>query len=380
MSDILKKIDLNSLKRNISLSTDHCLNNSKKASVNADAIAVTIAIPYEHLKSWYDLRAKGILTETFVEILNAFIFQHGIKLSQSDRIEGRLKIICGEINSKRKKLRGRANEEFMQNVKNITIFQDEIVKPAEVEEQVNEKSEKVELLSKENESLKTRYNDLWTEIVKLQESERKTDTILNNKEKEYNTVLDENRELRDYIERSGCLVEVKNTGKEITEVGKRQQDRKLKELKSSVERSLWFAKTFGLILDAATFTDKDGSSYSLAYSSPSGGKSFKDLPEQEKSKIKDILYIVDKFCIGEATYHELTMTATGAALPRSYLIKQCKESLNALTHIERTPGDAEGAQLNFYETLCMEIQKHVSCKIIAIIKGKMPRADGHASI
>ena len=67
------------------------------------------------------------------------------------------------------------------------------------------------------------------------------------------------------------------------------------------------------------------------------------------------------FCIEEAPYHELTMAAAGAGLPRSYLIKQCKESPNAVTHIERTPGKAEGAQLNFHETLCVEIGKHVSC-------------------
>ena len=100
---------------------------------------------------------------------------------------------------------------------------------------------------------------------------------------------------------------------------------------------------------------------------PSQGKSLKDLSDQEKLKTKDVLHIVDKFCISEATYHELTMTPAGAALPRSYLINQCQESLNELTNaIERTPGKEEGAQLNFYETLCIEIQKDVSCKIITI--------------
>lgn len=255
----------------------------------------------------------------------------------------------------------------MRKFKNITIFKDEIVNPAEVEQCVNEKDGKIELLSKDNKILQTTYDELLSENSKLQQSKKKIDTVVNNKEnKEHNTVLAENIELRDYIHRSGYLVDVRNTGKEVTEVGKRQQDRKLKQLKSSVERSLWFAETFGLTLDSATFLDKDGSSYSFVYNNPSQGKGFKDLPEQEKSKIKDVLHIVDKFCISEATYHELTMTPTGAALPRSYLIKQCKECLNELTTIERTPGKEEGAQLNFYETLCIEIQKDVSCKIITI--------------
>jgi hypothetical protein len=96
------------------------------------------------------------------------------------------------------------------------------------------------------------------------------------------------------------------------------------------------------------------------FGSTSEGKRYKDLSEQEKQRIKEILLIVDQFCIGEAAYHEVTMTPAGENLPRAYLVKECKESLNALTHIERTPGVSEGAQLNFIDALCNEIQKHVS--------------------
>ena len=127
-----------------------------------------------------------------------------------------------------------------------------------------------------------------------------------------------------------------------------------------MEQSLWFAETFGLTLKSATFSDKGGLNHSLFYGSNSEGKRYKDLSEEEKQRIQEILFIVDQFCIGEAAYHEITMTPAGENLPRSYLVKECKESLNALTHIERTPGVAEGAQLNFVETLSNEIQKHVS--------------------
>ena len=45
------------------------------------------------------------------------------------------------------------------------------------------------------------------------------------------------------------------------------------------------------------------------------------------------------------------MTSTGEALPRSDLVKQCKDSLNELYLIERMPGVNDGAQLNFKSAL-----------------------------
>lgn len=69
---------------------------------------------------------------------------------------------------------------------------------------------------------------------------------------------------------------------------------------------------------------------------------------------------MDKFCIGEAAYHELTCCPGGEELPRSYLVKQCKEDLNKLCSIERTPGEASGAAFNFRDELSAVIEMMVS--------------------
>ena len=58
-------------------------------------------------------------------------------------------------------------------------------------------------------------------------------------------------------------------------------------------------------------------------------------------------FVLNKFCIRDAAYHELTMSPGGEDIPRSYLIKQCKDDLNKLCQISRTPGVAPGAQLDF---------------------------------
>ena len=72
-----------------------------------------------------------------------------------------------------------------------------------------------------------------------------------------------------------------------------------------------------------------------------GKKGFNDLSEEDQDKVKSVLFLLVKFCIGEfAAYHELTMCSGGKDLPRSYLIKHCKDDLKKVCHITRTLGVA----------------------------------------
>lgn len=84
-------------------------------------------------------------------------------------------------------------------------------------------------------------------------------------ENSYEGILSKNKELRDYIDRMSISGTVKNGGKIISEVGERQQRRKLRELKTHVERTLWFAETYGLTLDVAGFTDQKGVSHTVNF-------------------------------------------------------------------------------------------------------------------
>ena len=88
-------------------------------------------------------------------------------------------------------------------------------------------------------------------------------------------------------------------------------------------------------------------------------KSYESLSEDDKEKVKQILYITDKCCIGEAAYRELTMLPGGEGLPRSYLIRQCNENLNKLCNVSRTSGQTEGVQLDFKEELENKIKEKV---------------------
>ncbi|CAB4025926.1 Hypothetical predicted protein [Paramuricea clavata] len=359
-SDILDKFDLNKFVKIISLSSDLCLSFAKKDSVNTHDIALTIDISNEHLRSWYDLTQNGSLSKySFVEILNAFISKHGVQLHESERINNILRKRCGDAKNKCRSLNGRLRTEYLAKVKHITVFKHEVINAAETQQLLTENNEYVKSLSEENRKLKERCEELWAAIEDLKFSKTATEQKLDSKQEDYELVFEQNKELSGYLDKARFSVEFKNSGKEILEVGRRQQNRKLLELKTSVEKSLWFAETFGLSLKSVSFTDKSGSDHSLTYCNVPQRKSYKDFSEEEKTTVKEILLIVDRFCIGEGAYHELTMIPAGMALPRSYLIKQCKESLNSITHIEHTPGEAEGAQLNFYDALSNEIKKHM---------------------
>ena len=67
---------------------------------------------------------------------------------------------------------------------------------------------------------------------------------------------------------------------------------------------------------------------------------------------------MDNFCVSDVAYHELSMFDQ-EGLPRSYLIKQCRQDLNKLCSISRTPGGWPGAQMNFTTELKHQLSKQV---------------------
>ena len=76
---------------------------------------------------------------------------------------------------------------------------------------------------------------------------------------------------------------------------------------------------------------------------------FSTLPEEEKNRVEQILFFLDKFCVGDNLYHELSMMVDG--LPRSYLVKQCRQDLNSMCHLEGLKGQFPGAKVSSVENL-----------------------------
>ena len=95
----------------------------------------------------------------------------------------------------------------------------------------------------------------------------------------------------------------------------------------------WFIDTYGLKLDSLSLKDDKGDSHEILFSS---------ICESYKSTLQKILYLLDRFYVGDAFYHELSVICD--ALPKSYLIKQLCGSVNTICHVEQTPG--QGAQID----------------------------------
>ena len=74
--------------------------------------------------------------------------------------------------------------------------------------------------------------------------------------------------------------------------------------------------------------------------------------------METILFLMDKFAVGDVFIHELTMSVDG--LPKSYLIKQCRDKLNGSCAVKPTPGAEPGAQISFKDSLVNKLQLLVS--------------------
>lgn len=85
-----------------------------------------------------------------------------------------------------------------------------------------------------------------------------------------------------------------------------------------------------------------------------------NLNEEEKDKIRALLFILARFSISLEGYPELTQVET--SLPTTYLIES--RVLDSKWEVTETPGDAPHAELLFKLLLEPEVQRHVSCTII----------------
>ena len=153
-------------------------------------------------------------------------------------------------------------------------------------------------------------------------------------------------------------VTLKNRGSTCDKVSNTQKQRKLKELRTNAQKALWFLESFGFKLSNITLTDLNHKKTNIHYENKTK-VCYNFLNEADKDTIKNVVFIMDQFCVSDAAYHEFSMIDK-EGLPHSYLIKQCRQDLNRLWSILRTSGECPGAQLNFREELHHQLSKQVN--------------------
>ena len=337
--DLREIISWKKFKDRVRVDTNHCLTHANKQCVSE--IVLTVHLPYESQRKWGDVRKKASLLHSgtscsYIQMLNTFVYANcGYRVKQNcQRVEKRLEKACSEIKRKFVGKSGAAYRTLSQQDLHLALKFNELMTVGEVESALATEKERCESIKKTNQEL----NQSLSEAAVVNQA--KTEE-LSKAQREVEELACENKCLKDYVEKLGQNLNFENGGKVISEVSERQQRRKLSELKTHTEKALWFSKTFGLDIQNVSFVDEKGTQHAFSYK-PKEKRAYKELSEEDKQKVKNILFILDKFCIGDAAYHELTMLCEG--LPRSYLIKQCKDDINKLSHIVRTPGTAQGAQ------------------------------------
>ncbi|CAB3996291.1 Hypothetical predicted protein [Paramuricea clavata] len=176
-------------------------------------------------------------------------------------------------------------------------------------------------LSEQNKSITERCEQLSENLNTLTDQKFRSEEMLE-EQVNLNIELDQrNKRLLELVKRleqlHGNDLLLENRGRQFTEVGQRQQHRILKGLKTKEERLLWFAKTFGLDVSSIELKDETGFHHAMKYKQvgENTSKSYRELTQDEKDVVKQVTFVTDRFCIGEAAYHELTMGESGADLP-----------------------------------------------------------------
>ena len=89
---------------------------------------------------------------------------------------------------------------------------------------------------------------------------------------------------------------------------------------------------------------------------------FNTLSDSEKERVEAVLFLMDKFAVDDPFVHELSMLING--MPRSYLIKQCRDNLNSSCTVKPTSGPEPGAQIFFKESLTSKLNSCVPTHLL----------------
>ena len=327
VDELHKYCNFENFESDIVVDTNHNLKHMNRGDVGAEEIAFTLHLTNRILKHWWEVKLKVNQTNdrfiSYVEILNLYLAKYQAVLIKDGcvRIEERLRRIASNAVNNSKGKRGRKYVEYFKQSISIALRSGELLKAGDMQKELDELKAKQRVLEQDNDNLQQHCNDIAQSLVLAELQGTRQNNNLLDAQDSCDKLRKENTQLWNYMDRISEQEGFVNCGKPISDVKGRQQRRKIRELKTSVEKAFWFAETLGLKLSTIELSDKDGMLHTIKYESGQGKKSYSHLSKEAKIKVKQVLYITDTFCIGEAAYHQLAMTPGGGGLPRPYLVK-----------------------------------------------------------
>ncbi|CAG2201261.1 unnamed protein product [Mytilus edulis] len=108
------------------------------------------------------------------------------------------------------------------------------------------------------------------------------------------------------------------------------------DIETYAQKALSFTETFGQKPIKVDCKSESGLNVSFKLGENNEPKySYEKIEAEDKEALKQILFLLDKFCISDAAFHELSMLVDD--IPRKYMIVQCRDDINKIYHIERLP-------------------------------------------
>ena len=259
---------------------------------------------------------------TYTDLLELSIPGNAFAISEEDTIRAdihrSLGILAGKVSSEYGKSKGRKRQELNSKVKRFHIFEGQTVSP------VNLRKEN-EMIKDELEEWKAMNKNLQSEVEQLYQEMQ---AAIQERDITISDLKSKNQELMSYIETLENSEHLLNRGKDISEV--KNKSRTLNTFLSRAKTALWFSRSFGLELKSLTIDEaKTGASHTMMVTGQE--QTANALSEQEKANVEKVLFLLDKFCVGDSFYHELTMVMDD--LPKSYLVKQRTDQLHDICHI-----------------------------------------------
>lgn len=151
---------------------------------------------------------------------------------------------------------------------------------------------------------------------------------------------------------SSCskTISLPDTCKRIDNISTPNRGKVVNKLKNSIEKSLDFVKSYGVLPKKLFYETFDGKSGILNVDGTiTQNISYENLSSSAKMEVKSMLNVCDKSMVSDAAYHELSMQIP--SMPRSHHVKACRNEINAQFEVHRTPGMIPGSYLSLKSEL-----------------------------